>query len=498
MPATSPVKRKESSRLTIKEYNRDIPWLGVSHTNQEWRSIMDMLDAYSPFGEVRTVLTSLRPGIGFYGYQGSATAMSLDHVLQRIIGLPALPSGLDRDIYGGGKGLTIEDSVLSSLGEAIERMIGAFSSLTPQTDAIERWASADELERASEKFIGPDDIRLFASEQFEDRNFLCEEWRKDAKLLWIRGTNLLTDEQIYVPSQLVHLFYIRQSGEARIGVSSSGGLATHRDSNASLAHGILELIERDAANLSWYCKVPPRPILFDRELTDPYIARWLESAERAGVKVTFYAHRTDCVGVTVVTAISVEENLDEFCYLAGGGVGVTPEQAIRSAIAELVQSERMVRIPQIAPSWRLVQGFNRLFGINRDAGNDDFDNFIQVVPFYGYVENQKKLDWYLRDPEIQPVALSELSTEFCAGGELESVLEICRRSGLTPIAYDLTPVDFNSIALTKVFIPELVPAFPPNMQMLGHERYSTFRTLIEESESPQRFADLTTDPLPYP
>lgn len=91
--------------------------------------IIDMLNSYSPFGDVRTVLTSLHPGIGFDGYQGSATALSLDHVLRRLIDLPALPSGLDKDIYGGGTDLTLEDSVLTSLDEAIERMIGAFSSL---------------------------------------------------------------------------------------------------------------------------------------------------------------------------------------------------------------------------------------------------------------------------------------------------------------------------------------------------------------------------------
>lgn len=113
---SSPVNK--NSGLETKEYNRDIPWLRVEHESSVWRSIDDMLDAYSPFGEVRTILTSLRPEIGFNGYQGSATPMSLDHILRRIIGLPALPSGLDREIYGGGKGLTLEDAVLSSLGEA--------------------------------------------------------------------------------------------------------------------------------------------------------------------------------------------------------------------------------------------------------------------------------------------------------------------------------------------------------------------------------------------
>lgn len=126
------------SPLRITSYNREIPWLGPSHSEEEQRSIEDMLSTYSPFGEIRTVLTSLRPGIGFDGYQGSATAMSLDHTLQRMIGLPALPAELDRDIYGGGKGLTLEDSVLSSLGEAIERMIGVFSSVASPAEAPQR------------------------------------------------------------------------------------------------------------------------------------------------------------------------------------------------------------------------------------------------------------------------------------------------------------------------------------------------------------------------
>ena len=496
---TMTVDARTDSGLSVTRYNRDIAWLGPEMPEENWDSVREMLDVYSPFGEVRTVLTSLRPGIGFDGYQGSATAMSMDHALQRIIGLPALPAGLDRDLYGGGKGLTLEDSVLSSLGEAIERMIGAFSSITPATDAIERWCSAADLDRSGERYIGPDQLSLFAPEQFEQPGFLCEPWSADDALRWCRGTDLLTDEQVWVPAQLVHLFYIRHTGEARIGVSSSGGLATHLNRSNSLAHGILELIERDAANLSWYCRTPPRPIVFDRPFRDLALRRWMRSAQRAGVEVTFYAHRTDVPDVCVVTAISVEDELAEYNYLAGGGVGVDAEAAIRSAIAELVQSERMVRTPKIAPSWRIVQGFNRLFGIAADAANDDFDNFIQVVPYYGYAQNQRKLDWYLRDPDVPTVGLSELPTgDPDATDPLETVLDVCRGAGLTPIAFDLTPDGFSSVRLTKVFIPELVQAFPPNMQMLGHSRYSTFARRMGQTDHDLSFSELTTDPLPYP
>ncbi|APF40851.1 YcaO-like family protein [Neomicrococcus aestuarii] len=481
-------------------YNQSVPWLPVKSTRAEYDSMQEMLKVYSPFGEIRTVMTSLRPGIGVDGYQGSATPMSLDHVFRRMIGLPGLDTGLDRDIYGGGKGLTIADSVLSSLGEAIERMLGSFSCITQDNLSAQWFGSATELEAMGRKYVGPEQYPMFAEQQLEIDGFLCEAWNAESKMHWIPGTNLLTGEEYWVPAQLVHLFYFREHGEARIGVSSSGGLATHLNDERALSHGILEIIERDAANLSWFTKVLPQRVEIDREFKDPAIRRWMESAERAGINVDFYAHRTDIPGVVVVTAISVEDSLDENGYLAGGGVGMDAESAVRSAIAELIQSERMVRTPEIAPSWRVVQGFKRLFGINRDATASDFTNFIQVVPFYGYAENQKTLDWYLRAPDQPVVKLSELPDSKPADdvSELESILEICRTAELTPIAFDFTPSNFNNVKLKKVFIPEMVPAFPPNLMMLGHYRYYELPQRLGLSNERLTYEELTTEPLPYP
>jgi len=478
-------------------YNRSIPWAPFAQDAAKETALEEMLSVYSPFGQVRNVLTTFRSGVGSGGFQGSATPFSLDHAFRRMLGLGALNAGLDRDIYGGGKGLTLFDSVASSLGEAIERMLGSFSSMERRGPADRLVASSAQMVERGLTVVRPEDHRLFTDEQLDTPGFRCERWTPDTVLTWHRGTNLLTGADHWVPAQLVHLFYISEPGEPRIGVSSSGGLATHVDDEEALSHGLLEVLERDAVNLSWFCEVPLTRLVVDRPFEDPLIERWLEDARRAGVTPDFYVHRLDIEGVFVVTAISWEEDLDENAYMAGGGVGLTIEQAVRSALSEIVQAERMVRTPMLADGWELTMGFARMFGISRDATPDDFSNFIQVVPYYGYAENQAKLDWYFRSPDQPTVALSELSARQ-PEDEHAAVLDLYRRHGLTPIAFDLTPDGFDRVRLRKVFVPELVPAFPPNLPMLGHDRYRTLRRDLGLQEADWTAADMPTDPLPYP
>jgi ribosomal protein S12 methylthiotransferase accessory factor len=502
MTETSVDQRAKEHRsvLTVDHFNAGIPWVPARMTADAADALQDLGAVYSPFGQVRNVLMVLRPGVGIGGYQGSATPMSLDYVLSRMLGLSGTSAGLDREIYGGGKGLGLFDAVASSLGEAVERMLGSLTSLTPGRPEDRRVASAAEMQASGLRSVGPDLLQLCAPEQLAAPGFLCEPWLAETVLAWARGTALLDGEETWVPEQLVHLFYVMQFEEARIGFSSSGGLATHISDEDALHHSVLELIERDAINLSWYGRIPPARIELDRPIRDPRLRDWLANAARADVELTFYSHTLDIEEVSVVTVVAIDPEVPENSYLAGGGVGLDVEEAMRSAVSELVQAERMVRIPALAPSWELTGGYQRMFGVSADARPEDFDNFIQVVPFYGFPENQSRLDWYFRDPAQRTVGLSQLPDWRApsAAAALDRVLEICRAHGLNPVAFDFTPATFERVRLRKVVVPELVPAFPPNMPMLGHRRYAEIRQLMGLATEPTRYTDLTTDPLPFP
>lgn len=484
--------------LTETVYNHSLPWAPARAGLASHRGLHEMLDVYSPFGQVRNVLCSFRSGIGIGGFQGSAAPLSLDHVFRRIMGMGSLSVGLDREIYGGGKGLVLSDSVASSLGEAVERMLGAFSSLEPAMTGGSITASAAEMLDRGLTIVGPDDFQVFTPEQLETTGFRCVPWTEETRLTWHRGTNLLTGADHWVPGQLVHLFYVPEGPEDRIGASSSGGLATHYDDEHALTHAMLEVVERDALNLAWFCKIPLTRIDVDVPFQDPAITRWLAQAERAGMHIDFYLHRLDMPEFFVVTACAVEEGLAAHSYVSGGGVGTTIEAAIRSALAEVVQAERMVRSPSVAPRWELTGGFKRRFTVKADATAEEFTNFIQVVDYYGFAENQDKLDWFLRDPDLPRITLSQAQRESHEGKGAERVLELYRKHGLTPIAFDFTPASFDQIKLRKVFVPELAPAFPPNIPLLGHRRYRELPRQLGLADREWTLADMPTDPLPYP
>lgn len=54
-------------RLKVRHYNREVPWLPATSSGAEQAGIEEMLNVYSPFGEIRTVMTALRPGLACDG-----------------------------------------------------------------------------------------------------------------------------------------------------------------------------------------------------------------------------------------------------------------------------------------------------------------------------------------------------------------------------------------------------------------------------------------------
>lgn len=460
----------------------------------------DMLRSYSPFGQLRTLLTLYRPGMGIGGYSGSAESFSIDHMMARSLGLSGFNAGLDRQLYGGGKGLGVFDMVASTAGEAVERMLGSFAFLASIGSPDLRPATHRQLVDEGVRCLGPDDLVAFHDRQYDEPGFLYERWEPDTPLVWLAGRAALDGERTWVPAQLVHMFHIMDRSERRVGSSNSGGLATHIDDASALYHAVLELVERDAINLRWYCRIPPARIRLDRPFRDRRITRWLEQAARARLDVTLYSHALDVDDVAVVTAVCWDPDLRQSSYFAGGGVGLSAEEAIRGAIAELVQSERMIRVPSLAPDWNLSWGINRLFGSGADTKPSEFSNFIQVVPYYGHAENRHKLDWYFEPEDQVELALSAMPDVHVGDGEegWAVVRDMCVRHGWNPIVYDFTPEMFDTIRLVKVVVPELAPAFPPNQVALGHPRYREVPMRLGLVDRPLDWGDFSADPLPYP
>ena len=229
----------------------------------------------------------------------------------------------------------------------------------------------------------------------------------------------------------------------------------------------------------------------------PWVSK-LSELDRGIGKSEFYLQNLDFFEFPVLTAIEFDNWLEDLRYNAGGGVGASPDAAMRSALGEYCQSERSLRICQLADKWQFEIAFKRLFGIHADAKPYEFDRFVQAVTFYGYQQNQKKADWYFNGGG--EVKLSELYAR-CDAAEPDPVKRIhlaMQSRGIDPIMFDFTPRAFAQTKVWKAFIPELSQPYPPQAPALGHPRYLNCPVDAGYRDHPIDQADLLQDPLPYP
>ena len=76
-------------------------------------------------GPVRRVLSYFGIDSQFHVSSGHVDQFDLNHVLARLAGSPSMETGVGTSVQGGGKGYSLSDMFLSSLGEAVERLVAS-------------------------------------------------------------------------------------------------------------------------------------------------------------------------------------------------------------------------------------------------------------------------------------------------------------------------------------------------------------------------------------
>ncbi|EMA51926.1 YcaO-like family protein [Halococcus thailandensis] len=197
---------------------------------------------------------------------------------------------------------------MKALGEALER----YSAGVYRTGAFEHGASA-EIEGAvpPSLFVLPESTETDAT----------------ASIPWIPGENLATGDSVRLPAEFVQF----PPPEHRHGPSITTGLGLGNSGTEALLSGLTEVVERDAAMLSWYSTYEPLGLAVDDEGFETLARR----ARSEGLTVTPVLLTQD-VDVPVV-AVAVER--DEWPRFAvGSAAGFDPDEAARSALAEALQS----------------------------------------------------------------------------------------------------------------------------------------------------------------
>lgn len=465
-------------------------------SEKEGMAIGEMISWYSPNGPIRhSAVYNGGAGISQTVVVNS-NHWNIDQVIRQVVGLPSLNLALNSSVIGGGKGFDTSSSFLSDLGESVERMSGTFAFFKKDLEVYA--GSYNSLQQVGQNAIAPEALPLFADEQYASPDFFFQPFTHDTEFNWIKGRRLISEEDIWIPLQLALLFYIPSIEEARIGYSSSSGMASHIDESLAIIAGVTEVVERDALMLSWYANIPLRRVEVDRPLSSKKANRALEHIKSLSGNINFWLHDVGFPELPSISATQLVPYYKKFAYQNGTAAGLDGEETFFQALLEYGQSEQQLKCAMLAPQRQLLKSIEAAFGVPPDKPLSEMHTFLETIGYYGHIEHAERIKDFFCSNDT--VFLSELpKVKFKNSDEqLEYLKEILQRYGMDPVIIDCTHGQMSQVKVVKVLIPELVQHHIGAYPYLGHPRIYELPMKMGFRDKPLTFKELKLGPVPFP
>ena len=300
-----------------------------------------------------------------------------------------------------------DEAFMKALGESYERYAAGV-----YTESDTTTGTAASLDSAVDPtaFVAPEDSDADAETELE----------------WVESENLATDESAFVPAELA----FHPPTEAVIRPPLTTGLGLGSSGCEALLSGLYEVIERDAAMLSWYSTYEPLGLTVDDDVFGTLYAR----AESEGLTVTPLLLTQD-VDVPVV-AVAVHR--DEWpSFAIGSCAHLDPEQAALGALEESLQN------------WMEL----------RSMGPDQAADASGAIGEYAEMPDRAVA---LLD-HSQTIPAEAAGPDRVYGGEdaLDFLIEKLDEAGMTPYATRTTTCDLDELGFegARVLVPEAQPLF---------------------------------------
>lgn len=132
-----------------------------------------------------------------------------------------------------GKGTTPGEAKVSAMMEAVERYSAEVHGMKLLVDSYSRLSEKENALNPNELIL-PDYVKN----------------AEEVRIPWVKGYDLIQDEEIYVPANAVfHPLPSRYDG-VRLFRTNTNGLAAGNEKEEAIFHGLAEVIERDAWSLA--------------------------------------------------------------------------------------------------------------------------------------------------------------------------------------------------------------------------------------------------------
>jgi len=315
-----------------------------------------------------------------------------------------------------GVGVSLQEAFQGCIGEGIEYL----SQLQTGNDALE----FDPGDPGAK--LGPQAREFLAA-------FSGHRLRPDADLSWHRATRLIDGREVLLPADLC-LRRPSAQQEIKPPFPLSTGSAAGKSWDAAALHGLLELIERDAASLWWRGGNRGRSIPPQHEAYIMAEALLARLRQNASARRSWLLDITTDIGVPCVAAISCSAN--GFGFAFGLAARPTLKAAARSAILEMCQLELALAVVEAKCRESGEAALNkRDQGHRRRATMIDADRCL------------------LLQPEVEQVEHLSLDTT-ASSAVLQRIVDRLAQFGIESFGLNLTRPRF-AIPVARVIAPGL-------------------------------------------
>jgi YcaO-like protein with predicted kinase domain len=260
-------------------------------------------------------------------------------------------------------------------------------------------------------------------------------WHPDRQILWVKGRNLITDDEVWLPYETVHTNYtVPTMAGSGCFVASTNGLASGNHILEAISHGICEVVERDA-NTLWN-RLPDNARADTRvdlsTIDDDQFLTALNALSQSGFSVGVWDMTSD-IGVASFYCLITDDRAPRNHSGGGAGCHLSPAIAVSRAIHEAIQ----VRLNYIA-------------GARDDLGRSEY-TVSEIEAKNSYSRSLMNL------PSTDTVDFSSLKDQSTDGfhSDVEKLLERLEAAGIRQvISVDLTRKELG-VPVVRIVIPGL-------------------------------------------
>lgn len=381
-----------------------------------------------------------------------------------------ISKGGKKDLFGEGGGISTDqlEAKNKAMGEALERYCGGRVNLP-----LKR-ASFHQIQKIA---INPQRLIPFSDLQYSEK-FPYKKYNSDQLIDWVKGYSITNKRSVFVPAFSVYLGYNRLiSASERLSPTSSIGLAIQTSLEKAIIKGIFEIIERDAAMITWLTRKRPSRINL-RKVTLPKL---MYLRDRISAEKLYLEIIVSTVNIPIPSTIAVI--FDKLRKTPYSSFGLATEIGLEEAAAKSVEEALMIRNTlEILKRKKILHKLNTL----------SIKSFLEHAVFYSFPEHRKFWNFLIHGKLYSSRVINKnYGFKKDKGYDIETITKLLKNLGKEVIYVDITDKIVRKMGFraVKVIVPEMhMMDFDYNTRFLGGSRIKNFSGKKKLNFYPHPFA----------